>query len=261
MLATQVAYSEADGTPLLDKGVTPCAAGDLAAARADRDAGLTHLQCAKLRAEDDVWDAWPRPVPEELLRAADAARKAAAAEARAFAAVMEATAPAMKAAAGAAKAANGATKAAAAAVRKAAAAARKADAAAAKKAAAAATKAAAAARKAGAAARKARAPKRSVDWLWNQQGAPESVVAAGVVARRRGAQPSFALGPAEEAPAAATTMAAAVAEKAASSARRAAVVYAAAAKRAAAVAKRARPERMVKWKLSGCTVAVTPLPI
>jgi hypothetical protein len=83
MLATQVAYYKADGvTRLLDKGVTPCDAGDLATARAARDAGLTHLQRAKLAAEDDVWDAWPGPVPEELLRAADAARKAAAAEAK-----------------------------------------------------------------------------------------------------------------------------------------------------------------------------------
>ena len=109
-----------------------------------------------------------------------------------------------------------------------------------------------------AAAEKAAAPK---EVAVEEQGAPESVVAAGVVARRRGARPSFALGPAEEAPAAAATKAAAVAEKAAAAARCAAVVYAAAAKRAAAVAKRARPERMVKWKLSGCTVAVTPVRI
>ena len=94
-----------------------------------------------------------------------------------------------------------------------------------------------------------------------RHGAPESVVAAGVVARRRGAPPSFAPGPAEEAPAAAAEKAAAAAEKAAAAAKRAAVQYGAAAKRAAAVAKRARPERMIKWKLSGCTVAVTPLRI
>jgi len=127
MIGTQVQYCSFDGAKvLLDKSEDFCDADAIAAARVARDAALTdltHLQRAKLAAEDRVLDVWPRPVPEELRRAADAARKAAAAKAKAFAAARKAAAVAEKAAAAATKACSAAAKKAAVAATKAAAAA------------------------------------------------------------------------------------------------------------------------------------------